>query len=87
MVLKPIIYEIIVFMVGFYPGSIKKNLYIATTVSGETLPCLNFLVSHSDTIYIYSRTDYMRNIKVHITITGQVYCPVYKTLQKLPTWG
>jgi len=60
MVLKPMIYEIIVFMVGFYPGSIKSNLYSAITVSGGTLPCLNFLVSHNDMIYIYSRRDYMR---------------------------
>lgn len=60
MVLKTMIYEIIVFMVGFYPGSIKSNLYSATTVSGGTLPCLNFSVSHSDMIYIYSRRDYMR---------------------------
>jgi hypothetical protein len=60
MVLKPMIYEIIVFMVGFYPGSIKSNLYSATTVSRWTLPCMNVLVSHSDTIYIYSRRDYMR---------------------------
>jgi hypothetical protein len=48
MVLKPMIYEIIVFMVGFYPGSIRSNLYSATTVSGGKLSCLNFLVSHSD---------------------------------------
>jgi hypothetical protein len=85
MVLKPMIYEITVFMVGFHPGRIKSNLYSAITVSGGTLPCLNFLVSHSDTIYIYSRRDYMRQYQGTITITGQMYCLVYKTLQKLPT--
>jgi hypothetical protein len=55
MVLKPMIYEIIVFMVGFYPGSIRSNLYSATTstVAGGKLPCLNFLVSHSDMIYLF----------------------------------
>ena len=35
MVLKPIIYEIIVFMVGFYPDSIKSNLYSATSLKRD----------------------------------------------------
>jgi hypothetical protein len=40
------------------------------------LSCLNFLVSHSD-ISIPGDITW-GNIKVHITITGQVYCRVYK---------
>lgn len=63
-VLKPMVYEITVFMVGFYPGIITSILHSANTVWGATLPSLNFAVSHfiyghRNTIYIQSRRDYM----------------------------